>query len=135
VRATATIKSSDGLTFVELMVTVVVMAIGIVMVYRGLLTALDFQKNTMIRAYAMNLLEDKLHAAQFAYQQEEKIPVYEGGEIDNIVLNNQPMRFHFTMEHRPLPALADIQEVTLTLSWQGIKRRQQIQKHAYISRF
>jgi len=127
--------SQQGLTFFELMVTAVILGFGMVMIYRGLLTALSMQRHMVYRAYAHNLINHKLAALQFAFQHDQKVPVDEEDEIENIVLNNNQVVFRFQSEFIPLAEFSSIQRVDMRLSWQEHQRNFSLSRTAYISKF
>lgn len=127
-------KCSAGFTFFEVMVTVVILSVGILIIYRGFLTGIYYQRQMTYRTYAMNLIEHKIASVQYALQSGKKMPVYEEDEIENIVLNNQNIVFHFTMNYQPLAALSGVYEVHVGLSWQELGRTFGLKRMALISK-
>lgn len=127
--------SKHGFTFFELMVTVVILALGITMIYRGLLSALTIQRHMVYRSYAHNLMNHKIASLQFAFQQNDNVPVYEEDEIENIVLNNNRVVFRYQCRFSPVMSLPNIQRVDMALSWQEHHRRFRLRRSAYISKF
>jgi len=125
----------QGFTFFELMVTVVILGFGIVMIYRGLFSALAIQRHMTYRSYAHNLLNHKFAALQFAFQHGQEVPVYEKDEIENIVLDNQQVVFRFQAGFLPVLSLPNIQRVDMCLSWEEFNRHFSLRRSAYISRF
>ncbi len=129
------LPAKNGFTFFELMVTVVILALGISMIYRGLLSALSIQRHMIYRSYAHNLLDHKIASLQFAFQQDAEVPVYEENEIENIVLNNHQVVFRFQSRFSPVLSLPNIQRVDMILSWQERNRGFQLTRSAYLSKF
>jgi len=124
-----------GFTFFELMIAAVILGAGIVMIYRSFWTCLDFQKHMVYYAYATNLLEHKIAALQFAFQQDKEPSVTAEGEIENIVLNDEKTPFHFRMAFRPVLSLPNIQQVDMSLAWRERQRKYRVKRSVYISRF
>lgn len=128
-------KNKKGLTFLELMVTVVILGTGIVLIYQGLLKALDYQKHMLYRAYALNLLEHKTASLQYAFQNDVKVPVFADEPAGNIVLNNNQVSFSFSADYEPLASLANIYAVDMMLSWTERGRDFSIKRSVYVSKF
>jgi prepilin-type N-terminal cleavage/methylation domain-containing protein len=127
--------SRHGFTFFELMVTIVILSVGIVIIYQGFLTGLFYQKHLICRAYAMNLLEHKMETVQYLLQHGEEIPGYKDGESENLVLNNQNVAFHCSMDYQPLRDLSNIYKVDMKLTWKERDREFKLSRVAYVSKF
>ncbi len=80
-------KKQDGFTFLELMVTVVVLSVGIVGVYRVFLSTLRYQNHVAYRLCAINLADDHLAEVSQQFRLGKAVPaqvaLQEGVSIRN----------------------------------------------------
>ncbi len=127
-------KSRRGFTFFEVMVTVAILATGVVMIYKALLLSLDHQSRLTHRLYAMNLLDHKMTSVQRGYQESGTIPLGTSEEIHRVMLNNRPMAFQFTMNFSDMGDLEDIFQLDLILSWRERGRASHLSRSAYVHR-
>lgn len=91
------IKEHRGYTFLELMVTVSILVIGIVGVYKVLLSSLDYQTQLSCRLYAMNLIEDELTLIENQFKATGQFPIEEDGKVVDVVLDRRNVSFEFSL--------------------------------------
>jgi len=116
------------------MTTVAVLAVGIVMIYRGLIVALDYQTHLTNRLYANNLLADRIERAQQAYQQKGELPLADDGKALTAYINKVPIVFRMNSSVRNVETLEGVLAVDMALSWAERGRTIRINRTAYITR-
>src|SRR5262245_8551690 len=79
-----------GFTFLEIMITIVVLSTGIVAIYKTFLLCLDHQRYLTHRLYASNLIDRRTAQLQAlfrekgdAFQNQSKVPLDENGFLFN----------------------------------------------------
>lgn len=112
------IKKSCGYTFLELMVTVSILAIGIVGVYKVLLASIDYQTQLSCRLYAANLIEHEIALIENQLRATGQFPIQENGKVIEAFLDRRNIDFRLSL----LPAGVENQIVGLipvevVLSW------------------
>lgn len=86
-------RGQKGFTFFELMVTVSILSIGIVGIYRVLLADVDYQTELSCRLYASNLIEHEVALMQQRYALSGELPVIDNGKVVDAVLNRRELAF------------------------------------------
>lgn len=122
-----------GFTFFEVMVTMAILAGGLVLVYRAMLTTLDHQDYLIARLYAGQLLDDRIAVIEREYDDTAERPVLIGPEVYRAVLNNQPFTFIMTAEYATVADLEDVSELRVVLSWNERGRPFQMTRAVYVS--
>ncbi len=117
------------------MVTVAILAVGIVMIYKALLLSLNRQDHLMHRLYAMNLLDHKVTVLHRDYRKTEDFPLGQSEEIHRVLLNNKPLAFRFMIDFNEIGDLEDILQLDLTLSWRERRREIRLSRSTYVFRF
>ena len=107
----------SGLTFIEVMVTIVILSTGIVIIYKALLMSLDYQSHLTRRLYALNLLEGALIDVQLRYDGGQISPGGPEQDIYEVVLNNRTVSFQFTIDFFQDYELLNIWRGDAVLSW------------------
>ncbi len=127
------INAKKGYTFLELMVTVSVLSIGIVGIYKTLLVSLDYQRQLSCRLYASGLLEHEIAVLQNQFQATGELAAEENGKVVDVVLDRRTVAFQFsigpgTFENNILGLLP----VTVLLSWPDNNRTINLKRDIYL---
>ena len=75
------LRRSPGFTFFEILITVVILSVGIVGIYRAFLLSLNYQRYLLTRLYVMNFLTDELAKAESLWLSRGRFPSDSLGEI------------------------------------------------------
>ena len=127
-------KSKNGFTFFEVMMTAAILAVGIVMIYRSLIIALDYQNHLTNRFFASNFLTDKVEWTQLVFQQKGELPLAENGKVFSAYVNKVPVAFTFNFSVRNVDNFEGILAVDMVLSWAERGRTIHLSRTAYIIR-
>ncbi len=125
---------SRAVTFFELLVTVTILASGMVMIYKALLLSLDYQDYLMQRLYADNLIEHKIVLIQQDFQDNGTLELTPQGEIEDVVLNNKRIAFQFSYDLKDMGDLKSIFQLDVDLSWADHGRSFRLARSAYVFR-
>lgn len=112
------IRNHRGYTFLELMVTVSILAVGIVGVYKVLLASMDYQTQLSCRLYAANLIEHEIALIENQFRLTGQFPIEENGKVIEAFLDRRNVAFHLSL----LPAgvaneIVGLIPIEVVLSW------------------
>ncbi len=128
------LKSLRAYTFLELMVTVSILSIGIVGIYKVLLTSLDYQSQLSCRLYATNLMEHEIALLENQFKSTGQLAAEENGKVVEVLLDRRNVRFEFSL----FPAAVEnniigLLPVTIVLSWPDRDRHVSIKRDIYLT--
>ncbi len=69
-------KRGNAFTFLEVMVSLVILSVGITGIYRAFLTALNYQRYVLTKLYTVNVLSDEFARAEH--------PLVQGGQMPSL---------------------------------------------------
>lgn len=127
-------RNNRGYTFLELMVTVSILAIGIVGVYKVLLASLDYQMQLSCRLYAANLIEHEIALIENKFRATGQFPIQENGKVIEAFLDRRTIVFQLSL----LPAgveneIAGLIPVEVVLSWADQGRTINLKRALYFA--
>ena len=125
-------RNNRGYTFLELMVTVSILAIGIVGVYKVLLASLDYQTQLSCRLYAANLIEHEMALIENQFRATGQFPIKENGKVVEAFLDRRNIVFYLSL----LPVgveneIAGLIPVEVGLSWTDRGRTINVKRALY----
>lgn len=124
-----------GLSFFEVMVTISVLSLGLVMIFRAFLISLDTIGHLTYRWHAMMLLENKISEIQQRFQTTGEIPMDLTDQPEKRIVNHREIHFGYKTEIRDFINLGNIFQLTLTIFWRERNRDINISQSAYIIRY
>ncbi len=126
-------KVQRGYTFLELMVTVSILSVGIVGIYKVLLAAMDYQTQLSCRLYASNLMEHEISTLENQFRASGELPPKENGKILEVLLDRRNILFQFSIAPAAVENnLAGLLPVTVLLSWPDQGREFHLKKDIYL---
>ncbi len=123
--------SRVGLTFVEVMVTSVILSAGLVAIYRSFFIAADVVQHLSNRLYALNLLENKITTIERDFRSRKDFDI--GPLTEDAVVNNHPVVFQYRVELKPVGSLLTVFQLDISLSWEERGRFRSVSRSAYFS--
>ena len=126
------VNNSKGLTFIEIMVTVVILSLGLTMIYKAFFMCFDYLTHLTNRIYANNIINNKINSLQMEYQATGEIPAGKT-QFDQELLRDTPVPFQYAVNLYPLGELKDIYELNIILSWQERGQTKNLVRTAYLS--
>ncbi len=125
------LRGERGITFIEVMVTAVILSAGLVAIYRSFFIGLDYLQHLSCRLYALNLIESKIASAEQNFRSLKDFDI--GPLTDSAVINNRPVEFRFDVDLEPVGNLLSVFKLDLALSWEERGRTITIVRSAYFS--
>lgn len=120
-----------GLTFIEVMVTAVVLSVGLVAIYRAFFIGLDQLNHLSYRLYALNLLEQKIAVVEKDFRSLKDFDI--GPLAETVVINNHPVDFQYAITLVPVENLLSVFRLDIGLSWSEKGRSVSVARSAYFS--
>lgn len=119
-------------TFLELMVTVSVLSIGIVGIYRALLLSLDYQGELSQRLYAINLLENQIAVLENEYQANGAIPPGEDGKVIEAELDHRNVPFALWITPGFVQGIEGLMPIDAVITWPQRGRNITLKRTTYL---
>ena len=127
-------RRSLGFTFVEVMVSLVVLCCGIVMIYKSFFLCADYLNNLTSRLYASSLLDEKITDISKAFADWPARDLDFGAKSVTLNINHKPVQFTYKIDLAPLPDVKSVWQVDIDLSWINGPRTMHAQRSAYMIR-
>ena len=123
-----------GFTFVEVMVSLVVLCCGIVLIYKSFFLCADYLNNLTCRIYASSLIDEKIGdiAESFAEWPAKELNLGENELVRSI--NHKQVRFNYDINLAPLPDVKSVWQLDVKVSWVDGPRNMHAQRSAYMIR-
>ena len=121
-------------TFIEVMVTVSILSLGLVMIYSALLTSLDRMSYLTNRLYAHHLLDNRIAALERMLRSYKALP-FDVDQQETINVGNKNIEFTQQTIIKEVDNFLDVFQVDLTLTWMEKQRQLRMMRSAYISDF
>ncbi|MEI8011019.1 MAG: hypothetical protein WCI27_00870 [Candidatus Omnitrophota bacterium] len=120
-----------GITFVEVMLTVVILSGGLVAIYRSFLSGIDYLDRLSTRVYAINLLENRMAVVEKDFRSPKDFDI---GLLDEeFVINHHPVMFHYKVDLKPVGTLLSVFELEMEITWRDHGRVTTLSRTAYVS--
>jgi hypothetical protein len=113
------------------MLTAVILAAGLVAVYRSFFIGLNYLQHLSCRLYALNLMESKIASAEQNFRSLKDFDI--GPLTETAVINNRPVEFRFSVNTEPVGGLLSVFKIDIALTWQERDRVVTISRSAYFS--
>lgn len=126
--------SNSGFTFVEVMVALAVLSLGIVIIFKGFVVSLDRLSYLTNRLYATTLLDNRITAIERMLRLYETLP-FELNRTEKVNVGSKEIEFRQRMSISEVDDFADVFELDLSLLWDSGKKELILSRSAYISDF
>jgi prepilin-type N-terminal cleavage/methylation domain-containing protein len=134
-----TVKSAignnpKGFTFVEVMVSLVVLCCGIVLIYKSFFLCADYLNNLTCRLYASSLIDEKIGDISESFAEWPVKELNFGDEATQLDINHKPVRFTYDINLEPLSDVKSVWQLDVRLSWVDGPRHMHASRSAYMIR-
>ncbi|MDP8265936.1 MAG: hypothetical protein P9M07_03215 [Candidatus Aceula meridiana] len=126
------LKKRCGISFVEVMTTVVVLSFGLVGIYRAFFTSLDYLNHASYRLHAANFLHNKIELIQRNFQMSNTTNLKDGRDVYPVLINNRKVDFDYESSVENVGSLDGIYKLNVSVSWREGKRDIRISRSVYI---
>ncbi|MFH0753702.1 MAG: prepilin-type N-terminal cleavage/methylation domain-containing protein [Candidatus Omnitrophota bacterium] len=120
-----------GITFVEVMLTVVILSVGLVGLYRSFFAALNYQDHLAVRLYATNLIDGRIATIERDFRSLKDFDI--GILSEEVVINNRVITFQYGVNFKSVGTLLSVFELDVVLSWEDRGKIFSISRTAYFS--
>ena len=114
------------------MLTVVILSVGLVALYRSFFSAVNYLDHLSTRLYALNLVESRIATIEKDFRSLKDFDI--GTLQEEALINNHPVTFQYAVDFKPVGTLLSVFELDIVLSWQERGGRSvSISRTAYFS--
>ena len=123
-----------GFTFVEVMVSLVILCSGIVFIYKSFFLCADYLNNLTCRLYASSLLDEKIGDVAQSFAQWPAKSLDFGDNFVTLQINHKPVTFNYAITLEPLIDVKSVWQLRVNLSWRDGPRVMHATRSAYMMR-
>ena len=133
-----TVKSAtgnkQGFTFVEVMVSLVVLCCGIVLIYKSFFLCADYLNNLTTRLYASSLIDEKIGDISKSFAEWPSKELDLGVNSVTLEINHKPVVFKYDINLASLNDVKSVWQLDVRISWADGPRAMHAQRSAYMIR-
>jgi prepilin-type N-terminal cleavage/methylation domain-containing protein len=133
-RTTSKTGNSLGFTFVEVMMTLVILSAGIVMIYKSFFMCVDYLSYLTCRLHASQMIETKISDMKRSYRESEDATFDRGATTETVEVNRKWVDFNYDIEMSPIAGLDYVYKIKVVLSWHDGSRRMQLSRESLLSK-
>jgi prepilin-type N-terminal cleavage/methylation domain-containing protein len=130
----SSLRANLGFTFVEVMVSLVILCCGIVLIYKSFFLCADYLNNLTCRLYASCLLDEKISLISKAFAEWPARDLNFGEDAATLEINHKQVRFVYDIHTNPLADVKSVWQVDVGISWVDGPRNMRTQRSAYMIR-
>lgn len=127
------LKANNGFTFIEIMVTLVILSVGIVGVYQALFASLDHMSRLKGRLYADILLEEQIAVIERQLRAYKTLPME--NPVQEIDVGVAKISFEPQLVIGEVDQFTDVFKIDLEYVWIDRNRQNRLGRSAYLSDF
>ncbi len=118
-------NNQKGFTFVEVMVTLVILSSGIVFIYKSFFLCADYLSRLSLRLDANQLLDNKISEIKRYVKDSHDLSFNRSGNLPIVESHYKKTQFFYQTELVPVLGFEDLYQLSVHLSWveYGHKRR------------
>jgi len=127
-------SGNPGFTFVEVMVSLVVLCCGIVLIYKSFFLCADYLNNLTCRLYASSLIDEKIGDISESFAEWPAKDLNLGDNTVTLAINHKPVTFTYKINLAPLPDVNSVWQCDVNLYWANGPRNMHAERSAYMIR-
>ena len=124
----------QGFTFVEVMVSLVVLCCGIVLIYKSFFLCADYLNNLTCRLYASSLIDEKIGDVTKSFAEWPAKELDLGVSSITLVINHRSVQFNYDINLKVLDDVKSVWQLNVNLNWVDGPRRMHMLRSAYMIR-
>lgn len=124
-----------GVSFIEVMVTVSILSIGLVGIYRAFFVSLEYSRQISSRLYATSLLDEILLQLEQKFMDTKTLPIKGYEEDRKIVINNKPVIYECRVDFKSIMPLSSLVEAKASIFWRDNHRQFKMSRSNYFFSF
>lgn len=127
------LRSNKGFTFIEIMVTLAILSVGLVAIFRSFFVCLDYVNHLTYRLHGLTLLENRLADIEKKYRANGHFNFSPGSEIEIVSINNKDVEFSYRTAINPFEEVPGLHAVDVSILWDERNKAYEVSKTAYFS--
>jgi len=128
------VTGSKGFTFVEVMVSLVILCCGIVLIYKSFFLCADYLNNLTYRLYASSLIDEKVGDISESFAEWPAKDLNFGDNVVILEINHKPIRFTYDIHLNPLGDVKSVWQLDVNIYWLDGPRNMHMERSAYMLR-
>ena len=132
---TLKIGKNKGLSFIELMLTIVILSSGLVFIYKAFFISLSSFNYLTNRLYAMNLMSNQIASLRQTFAVTNDITKQLGQTTKTITFNGKPVDFVLDKKANTINSTANLYEAEVLAGWKEGNRDFKVTQSAYVGGF
>lgn len=133
-RIAVQLSKPKGFTFIEVMVAVAILTLGVTMILRSYIISMDRMTYLTNRLYALNHLEDRTAVIERKLRALKTLPI-DMSHFYSIGATNDIFEATENVEFSSVEDFVEVFELDLSISWQEHGLKKQLLRTAYIADF
>lgn len=126
------VRQRKGLSFIELMMTIVVISSGLVFVYKAFFISLTSLNHLTHRLHAMNLMANHIVSMQQDFEITKNFSALSARKTKSIPLANKTVSFQLDTVAQDIGLPEHIYQIEMAVSWREGSRNFRLARFAYI---
>lgn len=127
-------RHRGGFTLVEILVTLIILSVGIVAIFKTYLISLDQINHLTYRLYATTILDNQISSVERMLRAYQVLPL-ELTHEEEVNLGHKTILFEQELNIGQVDEYLDVFQIEVTLKWMENDRPKQLSRSAYISNF
>lgn len=123
--------SKKGLSFVEIMVTISILSLGLVGVIRTLILSLERVEHFRARLYAYNIIENKISYIERILRAYKTLP-FDADDQEKHRVGGKEITFNHTLKISAVNDLTNLFKLDVTLDWMERGDKKTLKRSAYL---
>lgn len=124
----------DGVSLVEVLITLVILSTGLVGIFKTFIISLDRLNYMTNRLYAIQLVDNRISEIERALKIFNTL-AHDLNYKDQIDVGAKSIHFEQALDFKEIEGLADLYAVDLSMSWKEGPYQRQVSQSAYITNF
>lgn len=124
---------NQGFTFVEVMVTLVILSSGIVFIYKTFFLCADYLSRLSLRLQAVELLDEKIDTMARLLKEKGGMAFSPGDASVVRTVQNKSVTFQYVVDVAQVPGFEDVWRCDVGISWPETGRQSQLSRSAILS--
>ncbi len=121
-------NNAKGFTFVEVMVTLVVLSSGIVFIYKSFFLCADYLTRLSLRLDAQQVLDNKISDIKRYVKDSHDLAFSRSGMLPVLEFNHKQVQFFYQTELSPVLGADDLYQLDVQLTWEEYGARRHLNK-------
>ena len=126
--------SKRGFSFIEVMVTVVILSVGLVSIFQTFIISMDRMSHLTQRIYATHLLDNQIITIERRLRAYQVLP-FDFNQVEHVDIGALTVDFVPKINVSAINDFVDVFQLDLTLEWKEGNKQLSLSRSAYISDF